>query len=83
MRRMKAPVSLLAIAAGVLLLMGVLWDAFENAVLSRRVSRGMRLTTHLLPLDLARLARRGVPHPLRAPARELPDRVRAAVAARS
>jgi voltage-gated potassium channel Kch len=42
---MHGPVSLLAIAAGFLLIAGVLWDAFENAVLSRRVSRGTRLTT--------------------------------------
>ena len=42
---MRGWVSLLAIAAGVLLIAGVLWDAFENAVLSRRVSRGHRLTS--------------------------------------
>ncbi|HEY4228773.1 MAG TPA: potassium channel family protein [Thermoanaerobaculia bacterium] len=42
---MRGWVSLLAIAAGILLIAGVLWDAFENAVLSRRVSRGHRLTS--------------------------------------
>ena len=29
----------------ILLIVGVLWDAFETAVLSRRVSSGTRLTT--------------------------------------
>jgi len=38
-------VSTLGFAAGVLLIAGVLWDAFESAVLSRRVSRGHQLTT--------------------------------------
>jgi hypothetical protein len=38
-------VSILAFAGGVLLIAGVLWDAFESAVLSRRVSRGTQLTT--------------------------------------
>jgi Ion channel len=42
---MRGPVSLLAIAGGILLTTGVLWDAFENAVLSRRVSRGTRLAS--------------------------------------
>jgi hypothetical protein len=42
---MHGPVSLLAIAGGILLITGVLWDAFENAVLSRRVSRGTRLAS--------------------------------------
>lgn len=41
---MRGPVSLLAIAGGILLISGVLWDAFETAVLSRRVSTGTRLT---------------------------------------
>jgi hypothetical protein len=41
---MRGWVSLLAVAGGFLLIAGVLWDAFENAVLSRRVSRGLRLT---------------------------------------
>ena len=45
MTRVRGPISLIAIAGGILLVAGVLWDAFENAVLSRRVSRGMRLTT--------------------------------------
>jgi hypothetical protein len=34
-----------ALAVGALLLLGVLWDAFETMVLSRRVSRGLRVTT--------------------------------------
>jgi Ion channel len=34
-----------AVAAGILLVLGVLWDAFETVVLSRRVSRRFRLTT--------------------------------------
>ncbi|MEP6993239.1 MAG: potassium channel family protein [Acidobacteriota bacterium] len=42
---MQAPVSVLALAVGIALILGVLWDAFETAVLSRRVSRGTRLTT--------------------------------------
>jgi hypothetical protein len=42
---MRGIVSVSAIAGGVLLILGVLWDAFETAVLSRRVSRGTRLTT--------------------------------------
>lgn len=37
--------TVLAAAAGPLLLFGVLWDAFETMVLSRRVSRGVRVTT--------------------------------------
>jgi hypothetical protein len=40
-----APSLVLAFAGGTLLILGVLWDAFETAVLSRRVSRGTRLTT--------------------------------------
>ena len=43
--RTLAPATLSAIACGTLLILGVLWDAFETAVLSRRVSRGTRLTT--------------------------------------
>ena len=42
---MRDPIHLLAIAGGILLILGVLWDAFETAVLSRRVSSGTRLTT--------------------------------------
>jgi hypothetical protein len=42
---MRGPVSLLAVVGGFLLITGVLWDAFENAVLSRRVSRGNRLAS--------------------------------------
>ena len=34
----------LPFAAGILLLVTVLWDAFETIVLSRRVSRRIRLT---------------------------------------
>ena len=41
----RAEVSLLMIAGGALLLAVTLWDAFETMVLSRRVSRGTRLTT--------------------------------------
>jgi hypothetical protein len=41
---MEAPISLLAIGGGALLALGILWDAFETTVLSRRVSRGTRLT---------------------------------------
>jgi Ion channel len=37
--------SLCALACGTLLLVGVLWDAFETMILSRRVSRGVRVTT--------------------------------------
>ena len=37
--------NIFALAAGALLLLGVLWDAFETMVLSRRVSRGVRVTT--------------------------------------
>ena len=37
--------TVLATAAGALLLIGVLWDAFETMVLARRVSRGVRVTT--------------------------------------
>jgi hypothetical protein len=37
--------SFLALAAGTLLLFGVLWDTFETMVLSRRVSSGIRVTT--------------------------------------
>jgi hypothetical protein len=37
--------SLAALAAGILLLLGVLWDAFETMVLARRVSRAARVTT--------------------------------------
>jgi hypothetical protein len=37
--------SLAATVTGALLLLGVLWDAFETMVLSRRVSRGVRVTT--------------------------------------
>jgi hypothetical protein len=40
-----AEASILTVAGGVLLLVGVLWDTFETMVLSRRVSRGTRLTT--------------------------------------
>jgi hypothetical protein len=39
---MRATVS---IAAGAILILGILWDAFETTVLSRRVSHGTRLTT--------------------------------------
>ena len=38
-------VSFLALFGGALLLLGVLWDAFETMILSRRVSRGIRVTT--------------------------------------
>jgi hypothetical protein len=41
---MQAPISVLAIAAGAVLAAGILWDAFETTVLSRRVSRGTHLT---------------------------------------
>ncbi|MGH9399658.1 MAG: potassium channel family protein, partial [Thermoanaerobaculia bacterium] len=37
--------TVLAAAAGLLLLLGVLWDAFETMILSRRVSRGVRFTS--------------------------------------
>ncbi len=37
--------AVLATAGGALLLLGVLWDAFETMILSRRVSRGLRVTT--------------------------------------
>jgi hypothetical protein len=37
--------NILALAGGVLLLFGVLWDAFETMILSRRVSSGFRVTT--------------------------------------
>ena len=37
--------SLCALAGGAVLLLGVLWDAFETMILSRRVSRGVRVTT--------------------------------------
>jgi len=37
--------SLCALTGGTLLLLGVLWDAFETMILSRRVSRGVRVTT--------------------------------------
>ena len=37
--------AVLATVAGALLLLGVLWDAFETMILSRRVSRGVRVTT--------------------------------------
>ena len=40
---MRGPVSLLAIAGGILLITGVLWDAFETIVLPRTVSRRLRL----------------------------------------
>jgi hypothetical protein len=37
--------AILAATLGVLLLLGALWDTFETMVLSRRVSRGVRVTT--------------------------------------
>jgi hypothetical protein len=40
----RAEVSIATIVGGALLLVGTLWDAFETMVLSRRVSRGNRLT---------------------------------------
>jgi hypothetical protein len=40
----RAEISVAFIGAGVLLLLATLWDAFETMVLSRRVSRGFRLT---------------------------------------
>lgn len=40
----RAEVSFALLAAGALLLVATLWDAFETMVLSRRVSRGNRLT---------------------------------------
>jgi len=40
----RAEISIATIAAGALLLLATLWDAFETMVLSRRVSRGNRLT---------------------------------------
>src|SRR5262245_59378476 len=40
-----AALPIAAAAAGALLLVGVLWDAFETMLLSRRVSRGVRVTT--------------------------------------
>ncbi len=41
---LRAEISVAFIAAGALLLLATLWDAFETMVLSRRVSRGFRLT---------------------------------------
>jgi hypothetical protein len=40
----RAEISIATILGGALLLVGTLWDAFETMVLSRRVSRGNRLT---------------------------------------
>jgi len=40
----RAEISIATIVGGALLLLGTLWDAFETIVLSRRVSRGNRLT---------------------------------------
>ncbi len=40
----RAEISVAFIVAGVVLLLATLWDAFETMVLSRRVSRGNRLT---------------------------------------
>jgi len=41
----RAEISIVFLAAGAVLLLATLWDAFETMVLSRRVSRGHRLTT--------------------------------------
>ncbi len=40
----RAEISIAMISGGAILLVGTLWDAFETMVLSRRVSRGTRLT---------------------------------------
>ncbi len=40
----RAEISIVCIASGAILLLATLWDAFETMVLSRRVSRGNRLT---------------------------------------
>ncbi len=40
----RAEISIAMISGGAILLAGTLWDAFETIVLSRRVSRGTRLT---------------------------------------
>jgi len=44
MRYCDATMRLIATAAGVLMIVVILWDAFETIVLSRRVSRKFRLT---------------------------------------
>lgn len=41
----EAVLQIFAAALGLLLLLGVLWDAFETMILSRRVSSGFRVTT--------------------------------------
>ena len=38
-------ISVVAIGGGAVLVLGILWDAFETTALSRRVSRGTWLTT--------------------------------------
>ncbi|HEY3204437.1 MAG TPA: potassium channel family protein [Thermoanaerobaculia bacterium] len=59
----KAEMSIAAIVGGTILLLGILWDVFETMVLSRRVSRGTRLTTlfYRFTWPLYRKAARRIP----------------------
>jgi len=59
----RAELSIAAIGAGLILVFGVLWDAFETTILSRRVSRGNRFTTifYRLTWPIYRWAARRIP----------------------